>query len=83
MNLENLGKLNKLYNFQDTIILCKIFEQRSHHLSGCVHRNKTKCLIALHTDAEQVKIFERTLIGGFSCVNIRLAFDSQILSPKN
>ena len=32
MNLENLGKLNKLYNFQDTIILCKIFEQRFHHL---------------------------------------------------
>ena len=32
MNLENLGKLNKLYNFQDTIILCKISEQRSHHL---------------------------------------------------
>ena len=40
-------------------------------------------MIALHTDAEQVKIFERTLIGGFSYVNIRLAFDSQILLPKN
>ena len=26
MKLENLGKLKKLYNFQDTIILCKIFE---------------------------------------------------------
>ena len=32
MNLENSGELNKLYNFQDTIILCEIFQQRSHHL---------------------------------------------------
>ena len=32
MKLENLGQLNKIYNFQDTIILCEIFEQRSSHL---------------------------------------------------
>ena len=51
--------------------------------SGCVHREKNKCLIALPTDAEQVKRFERTLRGSFSCVNTRLAFDSQILLPKN
>ena len=86
MNLGNLGELNKLYNFQDTIILCKIFEQRSHHLqklfkfnskkrnsassfSGCIHGDKSKCLITLPADAEQVKLFERTLIGGFSFVN--------------
>ena len=100
MKLENLGELNKLYNFQDTIILCEIFELRSAHLqkmfkfdpkkcnpassfSGCVHRDKSKCLIALPSDTEQVKLFERTLIGGFSCVNTRLAYDSQILLPKN
>ena len=86
MNLGNLGELNKLYNFQDTIILCKMFEQRSHHLqklfkfnskkgnsvssfSDCIHGDKSKCLIALPADAEQVKLFERTLIGGFSFVN--------------
>ena len=68
MNLENLEELNKLYNFQDTVILTKIFEQRSLHLqklfnfnpqncnsassfSGCVHRDKSKCLIALPTEA--------------------------------
>ena len=50
--------------------------------NGCVHRDKSKCLIALPTDVEQVKLFEKTLIGGFSCVNTRLAFDSQILIPK-
>lgn len=51
--------------------------------SGCVYRDKSKCLTALPTDAEQVKVFERKLIGGFSCVNTRLAFDSQILMSKN
>ena len=99
MKLENIGEVNKLYNFQDTVILCEIFEQRSAHLqkmfkfnpkkcnsassfSGCVHKDKRKCLMALPTDTEQVKLFERTLIGGFSRVNTRLAFDSQILLPK-
>ena len=51
--------------------------------SGCVHRNESKRLIALPTDAEQVKLFERTLIGGFSCVNTQFAFGSQILLSKN
>ena len=100
MNLENLREFNKLYNFQETLILCQIFEQKSHHLqkmfkfnpkkcnsassfSGCVHKNKSKCLIALPNDAEQVKLFKRTLIGGFSFVNTQSAFDSQILLPKN
>ena len=35
--------------------------------------------IALPTDVEQVRAFEKTLIGGFSCVNTRLAFDTNIL----
>ena len=100
MNLENLGELNKIYNFQNAIISCEVFKQRSHHLqkmfkfnpkkynsassfSSCVHRDKSKCFIALPNNAEQVKLFERTLIGGFSCVNTRLVFDSQILLPKN
>ena len=30
LRLQNLGELNKIYNFQDTIILYEIFE---HHLS--------------------------------------------------
>ena len=32
MNLSNLRELNQMYNFQDTIILCKMFEQRSDML---------------------------------------------------
>ena len=27
LKLSNLGELNQIYNFQDTIILCEIFEQ--------------------------------------------------------
>ena len=36
-------------------------------------------MIVLRTKAEHVRVFEKTLIGGFSCVNTRLAFDTQIL----
>ena len=96
MKLKNLGELNRIFNFQDTIILCKIFERRSELLkeifkynpkkcnsassfSGCVHCNKSKCSIALPTDAEFVRVFEKTVIVGFSCVNTRLAFDTDIL----
>ena len=83
LNLENLGELNKLYNFQDTIILAEVLEQRSTHLqklfkfnprkcnsassfSGCVHRDKSMCLIALPTKAEDVILFEKILIRDFS-----------------
>ena len=76
MKLDNLGVLNKLYNFQDIIILCEISENRTQQLqklfkynlkkcnsvssfSGCVHRDKSKCLIALPTEAEHVRVFEK------------------------
>ena len=29
LSLSNLGEPNQIYNFQDTIILCEIFEQRA------------------------------------------------------
>ena len=100
MKPENLGEVNKLYSFQDTIILCEIFEQRSVHLqkmfkfnpkefnsasffSGSVFRDKSNSLVALPSDVEQVKRFERTLISGFLLLlNTPLALDSQILFPK-
>ena len=100
MKMENLGKLNMLYSFQDAIILCEIFKSQVTYLnknfkfnpckcnsansfSGCVHRDKSKCIIAFQTDAETVKIFEKTLIGGFSSVDAHLSFHSQILQPEN
>ena len=39
--------------------------------------------MALPTWAEIVDLFEQTLIGGFSCVNAWLGFDSKLLLPKN
>ena len=46
--------------------------------SGYVHRNKSKCNIVLPLDAEIVRVFEKTLIGGYSCINTRLAFDTKL-----
>ena len=42
----------------------------------------SKVIIAFPTTAEHFEIFEKTITGGFSCVNTRLAFDSAILLPK-
>ena len=95
MKLKDLGELNKIHNFQDTIILCEISEQHSEQvqklfkynprkcnsarsISGCTHRDKSKFAIDLPTDAKHVRVFEKTLIGRFSCVKTRLAFDTQI-----
>ena len=99
MRLNKLSELNDIYNFQDTILLCKIFEDRTKEmmqkfpynppkctsassLSGCIHRYLSKEIIALLTQAEVVELFEKTLIGAFSCVNTRLVFDSSTLLPK-
>ena len=46
--------------------------------SGYVHRNKSKCIIVLPLDAEIVRVFEKTLIGGYSCINTCLAFDTKL-----
>ena len=95
LRLKTLGDLNRIYNFQDTAILCEIFEQRARLLeklfkvnarkwnsassfSGCVHRNKSKCVIVLPTDAEMIRVFEKTLIGGYSCVNTKMTFDTEV-----
>ena len=92
LRLETLGDMNRIYNFQDTLILCEIFEQRASLLeklfkynprkcnsassfSGYVQGNKSKCAIAKPTDAEIIRVFEKTLIGEYSCVNTRMAFD--------
>ena len=95
LDLRTLGKLNKYYNIQDTLILSVIFEHRSDMLqylfkfnarkcnsasafSGYAHRNKSNSNIVLPLDAETVKVFENTLIGGYSGINTRLAFDTEI-----
>ena len=51
-------------------------------LSGCIEREMSKIIIALPTKAEPLEIFEKTVTGGFSSVNTRLAFDTQIFLPR-
>ena len=51
-------------------------------MSGCIEPEMSKVIITLPTKIEHVEIFEQTVIGGFSCVNNRLAFDTQILLPN-
>ena len=48
-------------------------------LSGCIQRNQSKMIFALPMDSKTVELLEKTLIGGFSCVDTRLAFDTNIL----
>ena len=95
LRLKTFGDMNRIYSFQDTLILCKIFEQKASLLeklfkfnprkcnsassfSGTVHRNKTKCNIVMPTNTEQIRVFETTLIGGYSYVNTRMAFDTEL-----
>ena len=51
-------------------------------LSSCIEREMSKVIPALPTTREHVDIFEKTVMGGFSCVNTRLAFDTKIFLPK-
>ena len=48
-------------------------------LSSCIQREQSKCILVLPTNNCHVEIFEKTLSGGFSCVNIRLSFDTELL----
>ena len=41
-----------------------------------------KIILALPTKYDHVEIFEQTVTGGFSSVNTKLAFDSQIFVTK-
>ena len=51
-------------------------------LSGCIEREMSRVIIALPTSNEILDTFEQTITGGFSCVNNRLAFDSELFLPN-
>ena len=51
-------------------------------LSGCIQREKSKCILALPINNTQMEVFEKTICGGFSSVNTRLSFDTEILMPN-
>ena len=52
-------------------------------LSGSIEIDLSKIIISLPTSKEHVELFEKTLIGGFSFVNTRLSFDTEILLPND
>ena len=51
-------------------------------LSSCIQREQTKGIFGLPVNNTQVEVFEKTLCGGFSCINTRLSFDTEILMPN-
>ena len=51
-------------------------------LSGCIQREKSKCILTLPVNNTQMEIFEKTLCGGFSSVNTRLSLDTELLMPN-
>ena len=51
-------------------------------MSACIEREMSKVILTLPTKYEHYEIFEETVIGGFSSVNTRIAFDTEILLPN-
>ena len=51
-------------------------------LSGCLQREQSKVILALPANNNQMEVFEKTVAGGFSCVNNRFSFDTEILMPN-
>ena len=49
--------------------------------SGSIERDLSKRNISLPTNNEHFKLFEKTLTG-FSCVNTRLSFETEIFVTK-
>ena len=50
-------------------------------LSGCIQREKPKVILILPMNNSVMEVFEKTLTG-FSWVNTRLSFDTEILMPN-
>ena len=51
-------------------------------LSGCIQKATSKVIITLPTNFEHAAVFEKALTGGYSCINNRLRFDTEVLLPN-
>ena len=82
-NFQDTAILREIFE-QRSALLQKRFKYNAKKcnsassFSGCVQRLKSKCCIALPTDAETVRVFEKTVMGGYSCINTRMAFDTDL-----
>ena len=61
--------------------VCTILESVNQPVR-CIQREQPKATLVLSTNNSVMEIFEKTLIGGFSCVNTRLSFDRELLMPN-
>ena len=61
-------------NFLNAILKNAIVQARLQDM----FKEMSKCAIAMPTDAEIIRVFEKTLKGVYSCVNTRMAFDTEI-----
>ena len=51
-------------------------------MSSCIEIEMSRVILALPTKLDHVEIFQQAVTGGFSSVNTRVAFDTQILLPN-
>ena len=81
VNVEDYGHSKYLYhtlkmrNLGDTYGFNPRKCNSASSMSSCIEREMSKIILALSAKYEHVEIFEETVIGGFSCINTRLAFD--------
>ena len=73
---------NRFQTMQDTTGYNPRIINSASELSSCIQREQSKVIIALPTNNIQMEVFEKTLSGGYSCVNNRLSFDTEILMPN-
>ena len=70
---------NRFQSMQDTTGYNPRIINSASKLSGCIQREQSKIILALPTNNTQMEVFEKTLCGGYSCINNRLSFDTEIL----
>ena len=51
-------------------------------LSGCIQKEQSKVIWALQTKNNIKEIFDKTVARGFTCVNTRLSFDTELFMPN-
>ena len=73
---------NRFQSMQDKTVYNPRIINSASKLSGCIQREKSKCILALPINNTQMEIFEKTICGGFSSVNTRLSFDTENLMPN-
>ena len=73
---------NRFQAMQDTYVFSPTRCNSASSMSGCIEREMSKITLALPTIYDHVEILEQMVTSGFSSVNTRLAFDSQILLPN-